>query len=68
RARGHQIEDPPRVTGHRNTEVRMVHGEKYVEDLVVADNRSVDQDTIRVLALFACIGETPHSGWLAVAI
>ncbi|ELB87664.1 thioredoxin reductase [Rhodococcus wratislaviensis IFP 2016] len=63
-----QIEHHPRVTVHRNTEIRMVHGEKYLEEIVVEDNRTGDQDTIRVHALFVFIGATPHTGWLADAI
>ncbi|EID79267.1 thioredoxin reductase [Rhodococcus opacus RKJ300 = JCM 13270] len=63
-----QIEHHPRVTVHRNTEIRMVHGEKYLDEIVVEDNRTGDQDTIRVHALFIFIGATPHTGWLADAI
>ncbi|WP_029539805.1 FAD-dependent oxidoreductase [Rhodococcus sp. DK17] len=63
-----QIEHHPRVTVHRNTEIRMVHGEKYLDEIVVEDNRTGDQDTIRVHALFVFIGATPHTGWLADAI
>ncbi|MFC9760453.1 FAD-dependent oxidoreductase [Rhodococcus jostii] len=63
-----QIEHHPRVTVHRNTEIRTVHGEKYLDEIVVEDNRTGDQDTIRVHALFVFIGATPHTGWLTDAI
>ncbi|MEZ5151207.1 FAD-dependent oxidoreductase [Rhodococcus zopfii] len=63
-----QIERHPRVTVHRNTEVRTVHGEKYLEEIVVEDNRTGEQDTIGVHALFVFIGAMPHTGWLADAI
>ena len=63
-----QIEHHPRVTVHRNTEIRAVHGQKYLDEIVVEDNRTGDQDTIRVHALFVFIGATPHTGWLADAI
>jgi thioredoxin reductase (NADPH) len=63
-----QIERHPRVTVHRNTEIRTVHGEKNLEEIVVEDNRTGDQDTIRVYALFVFIGAMPHTGWLADAI
>ena len=41
-----QIEHHPRVTVHRHTEIRAVHGEKYLEAIAVEDNRTGDQDTI----------------------
>ncbi|WP_218749302.1 NAD(P)/FAD-dependent oxidoreductase, partial [Rhodococcus sp. FH8] len=63
-----QIEHHPRVTVHRHTEIRAVHGEKYLEAIAVEDNRTGDQDTIRVRALFVFIGAVPHTGWLADAI
>ncbi|MFC9553900.1 FAD-dependent oxidoreductase [Rhodococcus sp. NPDC056960] len=63
-----QIEHHPHVTVHRNTEVREVHGEKYLDAIVVEDNRTGEQDTIRVHALFVFIGAMPHTGWLADAI
>ncbi|GAB34684.1 NAD(P)/FAD-dependent oxidoreductase [Gordonia otitidis] len=63
-----QIERHPRVTVHRNTEIRQVHGDKHLEEIVVEDNRTGDQDTIRVHALFVFIGATPHTGWLADTI
>ncbi|MFD9665147.1 FAD-dependent oxidoreductase [Rhodococcus sp. NPDC059968] len=63
-----QIERHPRVTVHRNTEIREVHGEKYLEEIVVEDHRTGEQDTIRVHALFVFIGAMPHTGWLADTI
>ncbi|OUS97723.1 FAD-dependent oxidoreductase [Rhodococcus sp. NCIMB 12038] len=63
-----QIERHPRVTVHRHTEIREVHGEKYLEEIVVEDNHTGEQDTIRVHALFVFIGAMPHTGWLADAI
>lgn len=63
-----QIERHPRVTVHRNTEVRMVHGEKYLEEIVVEDTDRGEQDTLRVRALFVFIGAVPYTGWLADTI
>ncbi|AWZ22797.1 cyclic nucleotide-binding protein [Rhodococcus pyridinivorans] len=63
-----QIERHPRVTVHRNTEIRQVHGEKHLEEIVVEDNRTGDKARIRVHALFVFIGAMPHTGWLADAI
>ncbi|WP_342341949.1 MULTISPECIES: FAD-dependent oxidoreductase [unclassified Rhodococcus (in: high G+C Gram-positive bacteria)] len=63
-----QIERHPRVTVHRNTEIRTVHGQKYLEEIVVEDNRTGEQDTIGVHALFVFIGAMPHTGWLADTI
>ena len=56
-----QIEHHPRVTVHRHTEIRAVHGEKYLEAIAVEDNRTGDQDTIRVRALFVFIGATTEN-------
>lgn len=63
-----QIERHPRVTVHRNTEIRQVHGEKYLDAIAVEDSRTGEQDTIGVHALFVFIGATPHTRWLADAI
>nr|WP_254431593.1 FAD-dependent oxidoreductase [Gordonia rubripertincta] len=63
-----QIEQHPRVTVHRSTEVREVRGDKYLEELVVQDNRTGAQDTIQARALFVFIGATPQTAWLADAI
>ena len=63
-----QIEQHPRVTVHRNTEVRAVRGTKYLDGLVVEDNRTGAQDTIQARALFVFIGATPQTAWLADAI
>ncbi|MFF0456394.1 FAD-dependent oxidoreductase [Nocardia africana] len=60
-----QIERHPRVTVHRNTEIREVHGEKYLDEIVVENNRTGAHDTLRVRALFVFIGAVPHTGWLA---
>ncbi|MGW6330913.1 FAD-dependent oxidoreductase [Nocardia rhamnosiphila] len=60
-----RIERHPRVTVHRNTEVRRVHGEKHLEEIVVENNRTGEQGTLRVRALFVFIGATPYTGWLA---
>ncbi|PPJ02109.1 cyclic nucleotide-binding protein [Nocardia nova] len=60
-----QIERHPRVTVHRHTEIREVHGEKYLDEIVVENNRTGAHDTLRVRALFVFIGAVPHTGWLA---
>ncbi|WP_037141432.1 FAD-dependent oxidoreductase [Rhodococcoides fascians] len=63
-----RIDRHPRVTVHLHTEIQAVHGQKYLDELVVADNHTGEQDTIRVHALFVFIGAVPHTGWLADAI
>lgn len=63
-----QIEHHPHVTVHRHTEVREVRGKKYLDEVVVENNRTGEQDTIRAHALFVFIGATPYTGWLADAI
>lgn len=63
-----QIEQHPRVTVHRNTELRAVRGAKYLDELVVEDNRTGARDTIRAHALFVFIGATPQTAWLADAV
>nr|WP_227463108.1 MULTISPECIES: cyclic nucleotide-binding domain-containing thioredoxin-disulfide reductase [unclassified Nocardia] len=63
-----QIERHPRVTVHRNTEIREVHGEKYLDEIVVENNHTGARDTLRVRALFVFIGAVPHTGWLADTI
>ncbi|WP_280367572.1 NAD(P)/FAD-dependent oxidoreductase [Nocardia abscessus] len=63
-----QIERHPRVTVHRNTEIREVHGEKYLDQIVVENNHTGEQDTLRIHALFVFIGAVPHTGWLADTI
>ncbi|OZF40640.1 cyclic nucleotide-binding protein [Rhodococcus sp. 14-2483-1-1] len=63
-----QIEHHPHVTVHRHTEVREVRGKKYLDEVVVENNRTGEQATIRAHALFVFIGATPYTGWLADAI
>ncbi|WP_063065573.1 FAD-dependent oxidoreductase [Nocardia violaceofusca] len=63
-----QIERHPRVTVHRGTEIREVHGEKYLDEIVVENNHTGARDTLRVRALFVFIGAVPHTGWLADTI
>ena len=45
-----------------------MHGEMYLDAIVVEDNRTGEQDTLRVPALFVFIGAMPNTGWLADAI
>lgn len=63
-----QIERHPRVTVHRNAEIREVHGDKHLEEIAIEDNRTGDKARIRVHALFVFIGAMPHTGWLTDAI
>ncbi|UYF97453.1 FAD-dependent oxidoreductase (plasmid) [Rhodococcus aetherivorans] len=63
-----QIERHPRVTVHRNAEIREVHGDKHLEEIAIEDNCTGDKARIRVHALFVFIGATPHTGWLTDAI
>ena len=60
-----QIEQHPRVTVHRNTEVREVTGGGELEAIVVENNRTEERDQLAVRALFVFIGAIPYTGWLA---
>ncbi|WP_433634785.1 FAD-dependent oxidoreductase [Nocardia sp. CA-120079] len=60
-----QIEQHPRVTVHRNTEVREVAGVSELEAIVVENNRTGEREKLAVAALFVFIGAVPCTVWLA---
>ncbi|MFB8003850.1 FAD-dependent oxidoreductase [Nocardia sp. NPDC056000] len=63
-----RIEQHPRVTVHRDTEVREVIGAGEVDAIVVENNRTAQRATLAVRALFVFIGATPCTAWLADAV
>ncbi|WP_330249579.1 FAD-dependent oxidoreductase [Nocardia sp. NBC_00565] len=63
-----QIERHPCVTILRHSEVRGAHGTSDLEEIVVEDNRTGEQATLAVSALFVFIGATPCSAWLVGAL
>ncbi|MFJ2634489.1 FAD-dependent oxidoreductase [Streptomyces sp. NPDC087422] len=63
-----RIERHSRIHVRPHTEVREVTGEDRVESLVVEDNRTREQQTLAVRALFVFIGARPATSWLADAV
>ncbi|BBZ25863.1 thioredoxin reductase [Mycolicibacterium madagascariense] len=63
-----QIERHPRVTVRSCTEVREVHGDDKLREVVVEDNRTGERESIQTRALFVFIGADPHTSWLADTI
>ncbi|MDI5962125.1 FAD-dependent oxidoreductase [Streptantibioticus silvisoli] len=63
-----RIERHPRIQVRLHTEVREVAGEDQVESLVVADNRTREQQVLTARALFVFIGARPATSWLADAV
>ncbi|HEX7827959.1 MAG TPA: FAD-dependent oxidoreductase [Mycobacterium sp.] len=63
-----QIDRHPRVTIRSRTEVREVHGDEKLREVVTEDNRTGERQSIQTRALFVFIGADPHTEWLAGAI
>jgi thioredoxin reductase (NADPH) len=63
-----QIDRHPRVTVRSCTEVREVHGDDKLSEVVIEDNRTGERHWIQTRALFVFIGADPHTAWLAGAI
>ncbi|MET0704602.1 MAG: NAD(P)/FAD-dependent oxidoreductase, partial [Mycobacterium sp.] len=63
-----QIDRHPRVTVRSCTEVREVHGDDKLREVVTEDNRTGERQTIQTRALFVFIGADPHTSWLVGAI
>jgi thioredoxin reductase (NADPH) len=59
-----RIERHPDVEVMANTEIRELGGERVLEQLVVEDLTSGEQQAIDVRALFVFIGADPHTDWL----
>ncbi len=63
-----QIDRHPRVTIRLRTEVREVHGDDKLSEVVIEDNRTGERQSIQTRALFVFIGADPNTSWLAGAI
>ena len=59
-----QLERNDRVTVCRHTEVVELHGDRELEEITVADNRTGERSTHPARALFVFIGASPHTEWL----
>ena len=59
-----QLERNDRVTVCRHTEVVELHGDRELEEISVADNRTGERSTHPAKALFVFIGASPHTEWL----
>jgi thioredoxin reductase (NADPH) len=59
-----QIERNPLVKVCRHTEVVELGGERELESVTVADNRSGERSEVPTKALFVFIGASPHTEWL----
>jgi thioredoxin reductase (NADPH) len=63
-----QITPHPRVTVRSRTEIREVHGDDELSEVVIEDKRTGERHSIQTRALFVFIGADPHTSWLAGAI
>ena len=64
-----QVEENPRVTVLRNTEVReLVGGSGELQSLVVENNQTQERSSLPCRALFVFIGAEPYTQWLGDAI
>ncbi|MEZ0357328.1 FAD-dependent oxidoreductase [Mycobacterium sp. SA01] len=63
-----QIDRHPRVTIRSCTEIREVHGDDKLSEVVTEDKRTGERHSIQTRALFVFIGADPHTSWLVGAI
>ena len=63
-----QIDGHPRVTIRSRTEVREVHGDDKLREVVIEDNRTGERHSIQTRSLFVFIGADPYTAWLAGAV
>jgi len=63
-----QIDRHPRVTVRSCTEVREVHGDDKLSEVVIEDKRTGERHSIQTRALFVFIGADPNTSWLAGAV
>lgn len=63
-----QIDRHPRVTVRLCTEVREVHGDDKLSEVVIEDKRTGERHSIETRALFVFIGADPNTSWLAGAV
>jgi thioredoxin reductase (NADPH) len=60
-----QIERNPAVEVCLHSEVVELEGDRELETVTIADNRSGERTTVPAKALFVFIGAVPHTEWLA---
>ncbi|MDG4667199.1 cyclic nucleotide-binding domain-containing thioredoxin-disulfide reductase [Mycobacterium sp. 236(2023)] len=63
-----RVSQHPRVKVRLCTEVREVHGDHSLTEVVVEDNRTGERQSLPARALFVFIGAVPNTAWLAGAI
>jgi thioredoxin reductase (NADPH) len=59
-----QIMQRPRLTVCPNTEVREVHGDRFLTAVVAENSRTGERRSIETRALFVFIGADPNTEWL----
>ena len=60
----HEIESTPNLDVRTCAEVVGGNGEGRLQQLILADKRSGEQETVTADALFVLIGADPHTNWL----
>ena len=60
----HEIESTPNLDVRTCAEVVGGNGEGRLQQLILADKRSGEQETVAADALFVLIGADPHTNWL----
>ena len=60
----HRIEGTPNIEVLFNTEVRRMHGDNYLGEVELANNKTGEVRKLKVAALFSFIGATPRTDWL----
>ena len=63
-----QIGEIPNVDVRLNTEVIGVHGDQYLEEVTLCDNRAGTQETLSAGYVFVFIGAEPRTEWLEGAV
>lgn len=63
-----QVDQHPRVTVRSCTEVREVHGDDKLKEVVIENNRTGERQSIQTRALFVFIGADPYTSWLDGAV
>jgi thioredoxin reductase (NADPH) len=60
-----RIENEKKIEVHTNTEVNELHGESYLEEVVLKQCHSEEKTTYKINDLFLFLGAVPCSGWLS---
>jgi thioredoxin reductase (NADPH) len=60
-----RIVQQPQVTVLLNTEIREVHGDGALRNVVAENNQTGERQSLEARALFVFIGADPNTGWLA---